>query len=328
MKRRRNRTTLIAVTAAVGLALLDATAANAQHAMRTESGVLADGMASDQWLAMLRKRLDDTDYGRVVGVRRQLTAADQAWAHLIRSRVTLWEGETSTVARPYRPVRGPDTVVIVLGNRGASDAFTHDATTIGFDLAALHEAYGDATQPANLDRIDRLFRHEYAHLMQKAWMARTPFDPVGPIDSALLDIWLEGLGNYLSMSRDWRALAGHPSARASETLRRLEPRFVARVAALTCAAPGTADPLMADLSSGSFTAKWGALPAALWLEAEASVDPDALRAFVVAGPTGVWDLAQRHLGEDAVEILREARQAALLCHVAEPGPQSPGPSSP
>lgn len=297
----------------LGLALLDIAPAHAQLTLRVESGVLEDGTASERWMVMLYKRLDDPEVDRAEAVHRPLTVADQAWARLIRSRTHVWEREASAVAIPYAPVPGPDTAVIVLGNRGASDAFTHDAWTIGFDLAALQQAYGDATAPDNLDRIDRLFRHEYAHLMQKAWLARNPFSTASPMDAALLDIWLEGLGNYHSMSRSWRASEGRPSQRATETLRTLAPRFTARVAALACAAPAAAEPLLSDLSAGPFTQKWGALPAALWLEQEASVDPGALRAFVLEGPAAVWGLVDRHLDPTSRAILQEARQAAALC---------------
>ena len=79
--------------------------------------------------------------------------------------------------------------------------------TIGFDLSALHAEYGSATEPGNADRIDRLFRHEYAHLMQKSWLAAHPYSPRSPLEHALFDIWLEGLGTWHSLSEPWRATA-------------------------------------------------------------------------------------------------------------------------
>ena len=50
------------------------------------------------------------------------------------------EEEIAAVAEAYRPVAPPVSVLIVLGNRGAEDALTHDPTTIGFDLAARRDA--------------------------------------------------------------------------------------------------------------------------------------------------------------------------------------------
>ena len=55
-----------------------------------------------------------------------------------------------------------------------------------------------------------------------------------------------------------------PQASVRSALERLEPRFVARLAALACGSPD-AETLIADLSEGRFEEKWGALPAALWL---------------------------------------------------------------
>jgi hypothetical protein len=281
--------------------------------LRVVSGVGPDGLATGQWLAMVRKRLPDARYDSVTPIRRPLTPKDQAWEALVRSRAGGWEGEVAAVAEAYRPVAPPASVLIVLGNRGAEDAFTHDPTTIGFDLAALQANYGDAGLPENADRMDRFFRHEYTHLMQKAWWAAHPYAMDTPLRYALADIWAEGLGNYRSLSGRWKALGGRRSEASAARLAELEPRFVARLAALACATPPRGDALMADLSWGRFDRKWGALTAALWLEEEPGDPGEALRRLVVAGPDGVWDLADRHVPEALRPVLREARLADSLC---------------
>jgi hypothetical protein len=281
--------------------------------LRVVSGVGSDGLATGQWLAMVRKRLPDARYDSVAPIRRPLTPEDRAWDALVRSRAGGWEGEIAAVAEAYRPVAPPASVLIVLGNRGAEDAFTHDPTTIGFDLAALQANYGDAALPENADRMDRFFRHEYTHLMQKAWWAAHPYAMDTPLRYALADIWAEGLGNYRSLSGRWKALGGRRSEASAARLAELEPRFVARLAALACATPQRGEALMADLSWGRFDRKWGALTAALWLEEEPGEPGEALRRLVVAGPDGVWDLADRHLPEALRPVLREARLADSLC---------------
>lgn len=230
--------------------------------------------------------------------------AQRAWAALIRSRVTRWESEIPKLAETYAPVAPPDTATIVVGNGGGQDAFTHDATTIGFDLARLHAEYGDATTAENAARIDRFFRHEYTHLLQKAWLREHPYDASTPLRAALLGIWTEGLGNYHSLSEKWRG----GSETAARARGELEPRFVARLAALGCASNG--DALTADLSMGRFERKWGALPVALWLAA----DEKAVRELVLAGPDGIWTLADRNLPDGSRSVLREARAAAALCN--------------
>lgn len=244
----------------------------------------------------------------MTGAASSPTDASRAWASLIRSRVTQWESDIPALSANYAPIAGPEVATVVIGHGGGEDAFTPDATTIGFDAARLHAEYGDATLAENTARIDRFFRHEYTHLLQKAWLAEHPYTADTPLRAALLGIWKEGLGNYYSLSPRWRS----PEL-VSKTLAELEPRFVARLAALACASPASADALTKDLSMGRFDQKWGALPAALWLDADASRSPEALRELVLAGPDGVWSLAERHVSESSRAVLRETRAAAELC---------------
>ena len=294
------------------LAFAAAAPAAAQQIVVT-SGVTADGSPTQLWLDVLRRRLDSAAYDSVAALRPALDERQQAWARLIGSRAGEWRRQIAAVAAPYAPAVPPDTVTVVLGNRGAHDAFTHDPRTVGFDLSALQAEYGDASLPENTARIDRLFRHEYAHLMQKSWLAERPYAIDTPLRHALFEIWTESLGAWHSMSGRWRATGGRQSEAARGALATLEPRFVARMAALACADSAAARALTADLSWGRFDRKWGALTAGLWLEADASRSDGALAAFIGAGPAGVWDLAARHLPPDLRPVLAEARAADGLC---------------
>ncbi|MGH9868045.1 MAG: hypothetical protein ACREAA_07780 [Candidatus Polarisedimenticolia bacterium] len=275
-------------------------------------GVDDKGRATDQWLKMLGR-------SGTAAMEKKLSSAEQAWADLIHSRLDVWNDRRGVLAGPFDPIGPPERALIVMGNRGGNDAFTHDPTTMGFDLSALQSAYGDATVPENRRRIDRFFDHEYTHLMQKAWLVDHPYPAQTPLRAALLDIWLEGLGNYRSLSDRWRAADGKASPATLETLAVLEPRLVARMSALACADADAAAPLTTDLSEGKFEAKWGALPAALWLEGEVSGDPQALRRFVLAGPDGIWDLAARRLPGPLRDVLAEARTAAAMCSAQHGG---------
>ena len=281
--------------------------------LRVVWGVTEAGEATDQWLAMLRKRLSPEEYDSVAPQRKPLTTDEGAWADLILSRAMTWEREIPTLSELFRPIRPAGEVLIVIGNRGAEDAFTHDPTTIGYDLAALHANYGDARMPENRDRMDRFFRHEFVHLLQKAWLAVHPWVMDTPLRAAIAEIWGEGLGNYYSLSARWRSNDGRRSDAAASALAVLEPRFVARLAALACARPDAAAALTGDLSWGTFERKWGALTTALWLEGEPEAPAQALRHFVVAGPAGVWDLADRHLPGALRAVATEARMADSLC---------------
>jgi hypothetical protein len=292
----------------------------ADNVVRVILGVTDSGTATPQWSAMLRERLPPERYEAVSALRRPLTAEERAWARLIRSRAAQWEGERSAVEAPYDGVRPPGPVSVVVGNQAAAgdDAFTHDATTIGFDLGELQSAYGDAGRLENAARIDRFFRHEYAHLVQRAWLAAHPWPSGSPLSEALLEIWKEGIGNYHSLSARWQTEDGEVPQVAKDTLAVLEPRFAARLAALACATPERAAVLTSDLSRGPFERKWGALPVALWLSTEPGDVRPALRAFVQAGPGGVWDLASRRLPPALASVLGEARLAAAACQAAAP----------
>jgi hypothetical protein len=215
------------------------------------------------------------------------------------------------LAEPFFPVKPPDAS-IVLGNRGGEDAFTHDPHTIGFDLERLNALYGSADANNNPERIDRLFRHEYTHLLQKAWQVDHPLQTRTPLEQALADEWLEGMGNYYSLSQSWKSTNGQPAPQAKEALKILEPRFLTRMAAIACVSPEEARKLFANLSSGRFDQKWGALPIALWLEMEHS-NPASLREYVVAGPESVWTLAARHMDPRLKPQLEEVRALQTIC---------------
>src|SRR5262249_21339069 len=122
----------------------------------------------------------------------------------------------------------------------------------------------------------------------------------------------EGMGNYYSLSANWKSIDGHPSAQANEALRVLEPRFVTRMAAISCAPADDAPKLFENLSSGRSDQKWGALPVALWLDMERS-NPDFLREYVVNGPESVWKLAARHIDPTLRPQLEEIRALQTIC---------------
>lgn len=276
------------------------------------SGSRADGSSTDLWLAMLRRRLPPAQYDSVAAIRRGRTAEEEAWANLIGTRTAGWPRLSRPLLALFDSTR-VDSVRVVLGNRGGEDAFTHDSLTIGFDLAALYRVYGPAADPGNADRLDRFFRHEFVHLLQKRWLARHPFPLTSPYRTALFDAWAEGLGNYFSLSPQWQPTDHIPSARTTRVLADLEPRFARHMAALACADSATAQPLLATLSSGPFEQKWGALPVALWLLADGDTNPTALRSFAQAGPPGVWELASRHLPRGLGGSLPDPRRGAGTC---------------
>src|SRR5512143_2047489 len=297
------------------LACLVAAASCGRHPgpSRLVIGVGSSGQASAEWLAVLQKRLPPSAYDSIAPARKPLTTEEGEWIVLIHQRAPSWERMVAPLATLWRPASPPERVRIVLGNRGAEDAFTHDERTIGFDLAALQANYGGAGQAGNGDRLDRFFRHEFTHLLQKAWLSLNPWCDRSPLGMALLDIWAEGLGNYYSLSDRWVDANGQLTSTARGTLTDLEPRLTAKLDTLARIDSAAAGPVLAGLSSGPFAQQWGALPAALWLAAEPGPADSALRRFIVAGPAGVWDLAGRHLPQPLGAALQDTRAAAARC---------------
>jgi hypothetical protein len=297
------------------LMLLTTGSAMAQPASRVQivSGTTANGAPTDLWQRMLRDRLSPPEFDSVVALRRTLTPAEDAWAALVESRRASWQREIPALAKPFTPAVAPPVALVVLGSVGGSDAFASDSMTIGFDLSQLQASYGAAGLAGNAGLIDRLFRHEYTHVMQKAWFKLHPWHADTPLQSALVDIWLEGQGNYYSLSERWRRGPAGRAAATQEALTALEPKFVARLAALACAAPDRVPSIRQGLSSGRFDQKWGALPIALWLEDERPASLTELRDLVQAGPAGVWALATRHLKEPLRSALNEVRILESAC---------------
>jgi len=277
------------------------------------TAVTHDGHATEDWLAILRTRLSPAQYDSIAPLKKTLAPDEAAWDSLIRSRKPTWLSFTGPISSLYSPAEPPAVVRVILGNRGADDAFTADNHTIAFDLSRLVSVYGPASDPANGVRVDRFFRHEFSHILQKAWLAAHPWAITSPLNAALFDIWTEGLGNYYSLSNQWLDSQGQLTDRSRQTLAVLEPRFASNLRTLVCADSASAAPLLATLSSGPFDRKWGAVPAALWLASEPEPRDSALRRFIVAGPSGVWDLAARHIAPALADSLRDAQQSASQC---------------
>ena len=287
----------------------------AEPRLQVVPGVDSKGCATELWQEMIARRLPEAKFLEIKSLAKSYTPAEFAWVRLVQSRRPQWEAEVPKLAVPFSPVTAPDAR-IVLGNRGGEDAFTHDPHTNGFDVERLNALYGDAESDNNSELIDHLFRHEYMHLLQKAWVSGHPLRTDTPLQAALADMWLEGMGNYYSLSAAWRLVGGKPSPKATEALRVLEPRLMTRLAALVCATAETAQELSKNLSSGPFDRKWGAMPVALWLEAE-SANPDFLRSFIIAGEDGVWALASRNVTPALKPRLDEIRTLEKTCKAAE-----------
>lgn len=258
-------------------------------------GQHADGAATDQWLNAARKFNDDDQIQILKSVRRPFTAEEAGWQELIASRLDKWQQMTPGLLQPFGEIRPPALVGVLIGNVGASDAFIADPTVIAFDLSQLLKAYKAASLPVNADRIDRIFAHEYTHVLHKIWRRERGLELESPLEVALWACLTEGVGNLRSLSARWRNSDGSLSEHSEMVLDRLTPVFVSRLKAIESATADEAEELMQGLSMAPFEEKWGALPVALWLAAETASDENELSIWIERGPWGVIELANRHL---------------------------------
>ncbi|MDZ7265748.1 MAG: hypothetical protein ONB48_00245 [candidate division KSB1 bacterium] len=258
-------------------------------------GITANGVVTRAWHAAIRGRHDPELLPQVLAGKPKWSQAEADWANLIHRRAVAWPAMIDSLRIPFVNLPPPGTIAILLGNRGGEDAFLFADSIICFDLHKLQRQYGPATAAANHDKIDRLFAHEFTHVLHKAWRRQKGLILQSPFEAALWECLTEGLGNYRSLSSKWLSAGGELTPHAQEVLARLQPILVERLAALAQARPEESGALMKGLSSGPFDQKWGALPVALWLAQEARGDERNLRQWVEAGPPGVLQLAQKYL---------------------------------
>lgn len=269
-----------------------------QTILIVQAGVDESGFPTQHWLKAIEKRHDGETLTGFAKTARPYDAAEAHWQQLIMEKLPAWTAMIDSMRIPFSGISAPDTVYILAGNQGGSDAFVSAPITICFNLAKMGQFYGAATTAANDDRIDRFFAHEFTHVLHKVWRRQHPQKIETPLERALWECMTEGLGNYRSLSAKWMAGKGTLSDHANKVLDRLQPIFTARISALATADEAAADSLLTGLSTGRFDRKWGALPVALWLAQEAQGNDENLRPWVNTGTTGILKLARKYLPEN------------------------------
>jgi hypothetical protein len=280
-----------------------AVAADSRTELVVRAGQDSDGRPTEEWLRAVAVFNNDQALHDISQTSAPLTREEMLWMNLIERRAVLWTDHIDYLRIPFAGISPPGEVAIILGNIGGSDAFIAENKNIAFDLSRMQSLYGSADEPANTNRVDRFFAHEFTHLLHKEW--RRTYEPTiqSPLERALWGCLTEGLGNYRSLSARWTDVDGNLSAHAEEVLSRLQPVLVDRLSRLEHANAEGAESLMTGLSLGPFEEKWGALPVALWLAQEAKGDDRALKKWVDAGPWGIVDLAAKYLPADLADRL-------------------------
>lgn len=253
---------------------------------------------AEEWKNALSNRMSRERLDSFARLQRTLTNEELAWKELIISKAVTWNTLKDSLAIPFTSVEISDTIYILTGFRGNDDGFTYGYQTVCLDLTALHNAYEHADLAENNNRIDRIFAHEYTHLLHKLWAKNKGLKLETFKDSILWECLYEGIGMYRSLNPKWMPVNGKLPTLTKTTLENLYPLFVDRLTAIETTKVLTTEEkerLNKNLSRGQVNQKWGAFPIAIWLALEANGDDKKLQAWINKGPASVILLAKKYL---------------------------------
>lgn len=259
---------------------------------------VSNGQISAQWRDALRSRIDASTLDSFARIKRQLNREELAWEQLIRSKAGLWNSFRDSLAVPFNGIVLKDSIIVMLGFLGVDDGFTYKEKTVCLDLTALYRAYGEASLTESNDRIDRIFSHEYTHLLHKEWARKSNYTARTFRDEILWECLYEGIGMYRSLNNKWLPVNGILPSMTVKTLEILYPVFTERLVSVGKNPEPTNKEktnLNAGLSRGPVNKKWGAFPVAMWLLLEAKGDDKNLIQWIDKGPLAIIELAKKYL---------------------------------
>lgn len=263
-------------------------------------GIIKEMISAD-WKNALSNRETKEYIDSLAHLQRALTAEEQLWEHLIASKTKTWNRFKDSLAVPFADIEISDTIYVLPGYRGRDDGFTYGYQTVCLDLTALNREYGRADLPENNNRIDRIFTHEYTHLLHKLWAKKMELKLLTFRDSTLWECLYEGMGMYRSLNPKWIPVHGVLPDITKAALDNLYPTFVGRLITIGTNNTLTAEEkkqLNKNLSRGAVNQKWGAFPVAIWLALESNGNDKKLQDWISKGPAAVIHLAKKYLTGD------------------------------
>ncbi len=273
-----------------------------------KSGV-ENNRLSAAWKEAITSRMPKAKLDSMAKLERPLTPAEKEWGLLIREKKTMWNGFRDSLAVPFTAIRLPDTIFVLLGGFGVDDGFTYKNQTVCLDLTALQKEYGDAALPENQSRIDRIFAHEYTHLLHKEWARLHKYSPVTFKDSILWECLYEGIGMYRSLNKKWMPVNNVLPIVTKEALANLTPVFSEKIKTVLTRqflSGSEKESIQKNLSRGQVNQKWGAFPVAIWLLLEAGGDEKNLIKWIEKGPMAVLELAKKFLpGKESLALSQQ-----------------------
>lgn len=259
---------------------------------------LNDKRVSSQWKDAILHRVSKNVFDSITSIKRELNAEETAWQRLILSKKEKWNAMRDSIGVPFEGIELNSTIFVMLGCHGQDDGFTYKQQSVCLDLSALYKNYGDATLPENNERVDRIFSHEYTHLLHKEWAQKNKLQLRTFADSILWECLYEGIGMYRSLSAKWLPVNDLLPDITNQTMNELAPIFIRKINKVITAAaltPTEKELLQSNLSRGPVTKKWGAFPVAIWLLLEAKGDERKLIPVLNKGLAAVRYLANKYL---------------------------------
>ncbi|OUS01069.1 hypothetical protein A9Q86_10015 [Flavobacteriales bacterium 33_180_T64] len=269
--------------------------------IKVKIGIDSDQI-SNEWKNVLVSRKSANKLDSLSNVVKQITKEERDWINLIESKTNKWNAFRDSLKIPFQNIKLKDTVSVLLGYQGGDDAFSYKDQTVCFDVKALNKAYGSAKNSVNDNRIDRIFAHEFTHLLHKQWANKNNLELKTFKDQILWECVKEGFGMYRSMSAKWFPIGDSLSLTSKNTFKNLYPIFTEKIIKVSTQSNLTSEEkndLHANLSRGSMKKKWGALPVAVWLAIEAKGNDENLAKWVNKGPDAIILLAKKYLTNES-----------------------------
>jgi len=260
-------------------------------------GVKGNELTRD-WINAVATRMSKHRLDSLTALRRKPTTEELEWIDLIQAKASHWNSFRDSLESAFVDSHVPERIYVLLGFAGGDDAFTYQFNTVCFDLAALQQVYGAAEWAENSERMDRLFSHEFTHLIHKEWAKKNKWLLPTFKDSVLWECFYEGMGMYRSLSRKWLPAGGQLPLNTAQALEALYPEFVEHLTKVNDKhqlSTRERYAVIANLSRGQIDKKWGAFTVAIWLAMVANGDEANLIPLTQIGSEAVILLAKKYL---------------------------------
>jgi len=253
---------------------------------------------SNDWKKAVENRMSKERLDSLSNISRPLTPEEQAWQNLIASKTGKWNTMRDSLLVPFSNVIVPDIIFVLVGFLWQDDGFSYQLNTVCFDVTAMLQKYGSASLPENSNRMDRIFAHEFTHVIHKNWVKKNNFVVKNFCDSILWECLYEGIGMYRSLTDRWMPKKNAIPEVSQQALKELYPIFREKLKIIDSKKEFTSvekESIHKGLSRGPVNKKWGAFPVAIWLSLEAKGNDKNLISWIEKGPEGVLLLAEKYL---------------------------------